>query len=84
MKYILKLNMMSAIYALLIFCLVQILGNFYRIARLTGWEIFSYNLPAAFTLTSGGSLADEPVEYPPSWVAAQHFDIRKATYRPAS
>lgn len=39
MKYILKLNIMSAMYALLIFYLVQSLGNFYRIARLTNWEM---------------------------------------------
>lgn len=43
MKYILKLNMMSAMYALLIFYLVQSLGNFYRIARLTGWETETVN-----------------------------------------
>ncbi|MCM3785013.1 hypothetical protein M3231_18745 [Neobacillus mesonae] len=39
MKYILKLNIMSALYALLLFYLIESLVNFYRIARITGLEM---------------------------------------------
>ncbi|ENH95549.1 hypothetical protein J416_15567 [Gracilibacillus halophilus YIM-C55.5] len=39
MKYFLKLNAISILYALMIFIPVQLVMNVYRISRLTSWEI---------------------------------------------
>lgn len=38
MKFFLKLNVVSALYALLFFISIELHVNFYRICRLTGWE----------------------------------------------
>ena len=39
MKYFIKLNVFSILYAFMIFVLIQLMGNIYRISRLTGWNI---------------------------------------------
>ncbi|MGP4108888.1 hypothetical protein [Virgibacillus sp. L01] len=44
MKYLLKLNVISMIYALIIFIPVQLIVNVYRIGRLTSWEIGTINI----------------------------------------
>ncbi len=38
MKIFLKLNMLSAVYAFMLFISIELGVNFYRIWRLTGWE----------------------------------------------
>ncbi|PLR76150.1 hypothetical protein CU633_17205 [Bacillus sp. V3-13] len=43
MKYFLKLNMVSILYALMIFVPIQLTGNVYRISRLTGWNLGTVN-----------------------------------------
>jgi hypothetical protein len=39
MKHFIKLNIVSILYALMIFVPIQLMGNVYRISRLTGWNI---------------------------------------------
>lgn len=43
MKYFAKLNVVSILYALMIFVPIQFMGNVYRISRLTGWDIGAVN-----------------------------------------
>jgi len=44
MKYFLKLNTISTLYALMVFIPVQLMVNVYRISRLTSWEIGTINI----------------------------------------
>jgi hypothetical protein len=44
MKYLLRLNTISILYALMVFIPVQIMVNVYRISRLTSWEIGTLNI----------------------------------------
>lgn len=44
MKYFLKLNVVSILYALMIFIPIQLMGNVYRISRLTNLEIDTVNI----------------------------------------
>ncbi|MBP1947542.1 hypothetical protein [Virgibacillus litoralis] len=44
MKYFLKLNAISILYALMIFIPVQLIVNVYRISRLISWEIGTINI----------------------------------------
>lgn len=44
MKYFLKLNIISILYAIMIFIPLQIMINIYRISRLTGWNIGTINI----------------------------------------
>ncbi|WP_112180398.1 hypothetical protein [Paraliobacillus zengyii] len=44
MKYFLKLNAISILYALMVFIPVQLMVNVYRISRLTNWEIGTVNI----------------------------------------
>ncbi|MYL35638.1 hypothetical protein GLW05_18845 [Pontibacillus yanchengensis] len=44
MKYFLKLNTISILYALMVFIPVQLMVNVYRISRLTSWEIGTINI----------------------------------------
>jgi hypothetical protein len=39
MKYFIKLNVISILYALLILVPIELMANVYRISRLTGWNI---------------------------------------------
>lgn len=43
MKFFLKLNLMSILYALLLFIPIELMMNVYRIDRLTGWGIGTVN-----------------------------------------
>ncbi|SOC06367.1 hypothetical protein SAMN05880501_104260 [Ureibacillus xyleni] len=54
-----NLNVMSVLYALMIFVPLELMQNVYRIARLTGWEIGTVNILIGFTLMVdmiGGSM----------------------------
>ena len=42
-----RLNIFSALYALVLFIQVQLIGNIYRIARITNWSINSVNMLVA-------------------------------------
>jgi hypothetical protein len=44
MKYLLRLNTISILYALMVFIPVQLMVNVYRISRLTSWEIGTVNI----------------------------------------
>jgi hypothetical protein len=44
MKYLLRLNTISILYALMAFIPVQLMVNVYRISRLTSWEIGTVNI----------------------------------------
>jgi len=44
MNYFLKLNVVSMLYALMIFIPIQLMGNVYRISRLITWEIDAVNI----------------------------------------
>ncbi|WP_456274837.1 hypothetical protein [Bacillus sp. AK031] len=50
MNYFLKLNVISILYALMIFIPVQLIVNVYRISRLTSWEISTVNILTAVIL----------------------------------
>ncbi|MCM3079771.1 hypothetical protein [Brevibacillus invocatus] len=43
MKFFLKLNLMSILYALFLFIPIELMMNVYRIDRLTGWGIGTVN-----------------------------------------
>jgi hypothetical protein len=44
MKYFLKLNVVSILYAFIVLIPIQLMGNVYRISRLTTWEIDTVNM----------------------------------------
>lgn len=44
MKYFLKLNIVSIVYGLMIFIPIQLMGNVYRISRLTNWDSDMVNI----------------------------------------
>ncbi|GAB4072057.1 hypothetical protein GCM10028778_01050 [Barrientosiimonas marina] len=44
MRYFLKLNVISILYALMIFVPLELMLNVYRISRLTNWEIGTVNI----------------------------------------
>lgn len=44
MKFFIKLNGVSALYALLLFIIIELMGNIYRISRITSWEIETVNM----------------------------------------
>lgn len=50
MKYFLKLNVVSILYALLVFVPLELMLNVYRISRLTNWEIGTVNILTGITL----------------------------------
>jgi hypothetical protein len=59
MKYFLKLNVVSILYALMIFVPLELMLNVYRISRLTNWEIGTVNSLTGVTLIVeiiGGSI----------------------------
>ncbi|OZU89606.1 hypothetical protein CIL03_00195 [Virgibacillus indicus] len=53
MKYFLKLNVVSILYALMIFVPLELMLNVYRITRLTIWEIGKVNILTGLTLIIG-------------------------------
>lgn len=53
MKYILKLNVISILYTLMIFVPLELMLNVYRISRLTSWEIGKVNILTGVTLVVG-------------------------------
>ena len=50
MKYILKLNVISILYALMVFVPLELMLNVYRISRITNWEIGTVNILIGVTL----------------------------------
>ncbi|SDZ68434.1 hypothetical protein SAMN05421736_1352 [Evansella caseinilytica] len=50
MKYLLKLNLVSLLYAVMIFVPILIIGNFYRISRITGWDLSLVNILSVLTI----------------------------------
>lgn len=50
MKYFLKLNVVSILYALMIFVPLELMLNVYRISRITNWEIGTVNILTGVTL----------------------------------
>lgn len=50
MKYFLKLNVVSILYALMVFVPLELMLNVYRISRLTKWEIGTVNILTGITL----------------------------------
>lgn len=50
MKYFLKLNVISILYALMVFVPLELMLNVYRITRLTNWEIGTVNSLIGVTL----------------------------------
>lgn len=53
MKYFIKLNVVSILYALMIFVPIQLIGNVYRISRVTGWNIGLVNILSCLTIVAG-------------------------------
>ncbi|WML52271.1 hypothetical protein RCG17_23260 [Neobacillus sp. PS3-12] len=53
MKYFIKLNVFSILYALMIFFPIQLMGNVYRVSRLTGWNIGTVNTLSGVTIVGG-------------------------------
>lgn len=53
MKYFLKLNVVSILYALMVFVLIELMANVYRITRLTNWEIGKVNILTRLTIIIG-------------------------------
>lgn len=53
MKYFLKLNAVSILYALMVFIPIELMANVYRITRLTNWEIGTVNILTGLTLIIG-------------------------------
>jgi hypothetical protein len=49
MKYFLKLNVVSILYALMVFVPLELTLNVYRISRLTNWEIGTVNILTGLT-----------------------------------
>ncbi|MFD1851957.1 hypothetical protein [Oceanobacillus bengalensis] len=50
MKYFLKLNVVSILYALMVFVPLELMLNVYRISRLTNWKIGTVNIFTGVTL----------------------------------
>jgi|SRR5690625_89731 len=50
MKYFLKLNIVSFLYALMIFIPLKLMLNVYRISRITNWEISTVNILTGITI----------------------------------
>jgi len=50
MKYFLKLNVVSILYALMVFVPLELMINVYRISRLTNWKIDTVNILTGVTL----------------------------------
>lgn len=76
MKYFIKLNVVSMIYAFLLFLIIELQMNFYRIMRITGWNadrvdvgitILSWIL---FLLTTGITI----------WLTARQLTQRKSNF----
>ena len=53
MKYFIKLNVISILYALMIFVPIQLMANVYRISRRTGWNIGTVNILSSVTIVVG-------------------------------
>jgi hypothetical protein len=53
MKYFIKLNVISILYALMIFVPIQLMANVYRISRRTGWNIGTVNTLSSVTIVVG-------------------------------
>ncbi|WP_233569865.1 hypothetical protein [Falsibacillus albus] len=51
MKYFIKLNIISILYALLILVPSELMINVYRFSRLTGWNIGKVNTLNGITIT---------------------------------
>lgn len=59
MNYFLKLNIISMLYALIVFTPFELMLNVYRISRLTGWSLDAVNILTNIALLStfiGGTL----------------------------
>ncbi|CAI9391548.1 MULTISPECIES: hypothetical protein [Bacillaceae] len=50
MNYFFKLNIVSIIYALMVFIPLELILNVYRIARLTNWEFSTVNIVTCVTV----------------------------------
>jgi len=50
LSYFLKLNVVSILYALMVFVPLELMVNVYRISRLTTWEIDTVNILTGITL----------------------------------
>lgn len=50
MRYFLKLNVVSILYALMVFVPLELMLNVYRISRITDWEIDTVNIVTGVTL----------------------------------
>ena len=50
MKFFIKLNVISILYAILLFVPIELMLNVYRISRLTNWEISQVNNLSVITL----------------------------------
>ncbi|MBS4220097.1 hypothetical protein KHA96_17430 [Bacillus sp. FJAT-49711] len=50
MKYFLKLNVVSILYAFMVFVPLELMINVYRISRVTNWEIDTVNILTVVTL----------------------------------
>ncbi|MHC0039754.1 hypothetical protein [Pseudoneobacillus sp. C159] len=50
MKYFLRLNVVSILYALLVFVPLELMLNVYRISRITNWEVGTVNILTGLTL----------------------------------
>lgn len=50
MHYFLKLNVVSILYAFMVFVPLELMLNVYRISRLTNWEIGTVNILTAATI----------------------------------
>lgn len=53
MKFVIQLNVLSILYALMIFVPIQLTGNVYRISRLTGWDIGTVNIISSIVIIGG-------------------------------
>ncbi|MGJ7922894.1 hypothetical protein [Neobacillus sp. LXY-4] len=50
MKYFIKLNVTSILYAVMVFVPLELMINVYRISRLTNWEISTVNILTGVTI----------------------------------
>lgn len=53
MKNFIQLNVLSILYALMIFVPIQLTGNVYRISRLTSWNIDTVNIISSIVIIAG-------------------------------
>lgn len=53
MKHFIKLNMVSMLYALMIFIPIQLAANVYRISRLTTWDLGTVNIISSLVIVAG-------------------------------